>query len=48
MILKAAKQALVFTRFEFDFIYFLTSIYTDLDISGVEISAIAVKARAVT
>tara|TARA_B110000285_G_C15104150_1_gene606888 strand:+ start:1584 stop:1730 length:147 start_codon:yes stop_codon:yes gene_type:complete len=48
MILKAAKHALVLTRFEFDFIYFLTSKYTDLPISGVEISAIAVKARAVT
>lgn len=48
MILKAARHAFVFTRLEFDFIYFLTSIYTDLDISGVEISAMAVKARAVT
>jgi len=48
MILKAARHALVLTRFELDFIYFLTSMYTDLPISGVEISAIAVRARAVT
>ena len=48
MILSAAKHAFVFTRFDVDFIYFLTSIYTDLLISDVEISAIAVKAKHVT
>ena len=48
MILNAARHAFVLTRLELDFIYFLTSIYTELDISGVDISAIAVKAKAVT
>jgi hypothetical protein len=48
IILKAARQALVLTTFEEFFIYFLTSIYTDLHISLVETSAIAVKAKEIT
>jgi hypothetical protein len=48
IILSAAKHALVLTRLDADFIYFLTSKYTDLHISLVDISAIAVKANAVT
>jgi len=48
MILKAARQAFVLTVLDAFFIYFLTSMYTDLHISEVDISAIAVNASAIT
>jgi len=45
MILNAAKHALVLTKLDEDFICFLTSMYTDLHMSDVDISAIAVNAK---
>lgn len=48
IILSAARQAFVLTAFELCLICFLTSIYTDLHMSAVEISAMAVNARQIT